>query len=165
MYLIGVWRARSALATRNYRRELACCADDLKRCRWEQRSWRRWCLRAPHIFSKEHEMFALCPEEFGTFHADGGGGGGGMCVGKSQPSAPPAHRDEKEKGGEESYAYLVRLVSLLYFRVDLSNICQIKCVPQLLVPRRSNDVLFYQSCRQSAYVGFNLLKWTKWPTK
>ena len=36
------------------------------------------------IFSKEHEMFALCPEEFstvtGTFYADGGGGSGGMCV-------------------------------------------------------------------------------------
>ena len=39
VYLIGVWRARSALATRKYRRELACCADDLKRCHWEQRSW------------------------------------------------------------------------------------------------------------------------------
>jgi len=47
------------------------------------------------FFSKEHEMFALCPEEFGTFYADGGGGGGGMCVGNFQPSAPPAHRDEK----------------------------------------------------------------------
>ena len=64
----------------------------------------RWCLRRHTFFSKEHEMFALCPEEFGTFYADGGGGGGGMCVGNSQPSAPPAHRDEKEKGGEESYA-------------------------------------------------------------
>ena len=42
------------------------------------------CTSGTTIFSKEHEMFALCPEEFstvtGTFYADGGGGSGGMCV-------------------------------------------------------------------------------------